>query len=76
MCPSILVKDCETQKYVAVFTTSEQLSEFLNQEKATGVDVADKYEIYSFKVQEIVDGNEALDIIQERGYLNFDSIYE
>jgi gamma-glutamyl phosphate reductase len=76
MCPSILVKDLEAQKYVAVFTESEELVAFLNEQKANGVDVADKYRIYSFRVKEIVDGEEALDIIQEHGYLNTDSIYE
>jgi hypothetical protein len=72
MCPSILVKDSEAQKYVAVFNTSEELVAFLNEHKANGIDVADRYQILSFQVEEIVDGNEALDIIQKHGYLNFD----
>ncbi len=76
MCPSILVKDCESQKYVAVFNTSEELVAFLNQHKANGIDVADKYRIYSFQVEEIVDGDKALAIIQQHGYLNFDEMYE
>lgn len=76
MCPSILVKDCEIQKYVAVFNTSEELATFLNQHKANGIDVAVKYHIYCFQVEEIVDGNRALAIIQQHGYLNIDEMHE
>ena len=76
MSPSILVKDLEAQKYVSVFTEPEELVAFLNEKKANGFNISKKYRIYSFEVEEIFDGSKALDIIQEHGYLNIDSIYE
>jgi hypothetical protein len=76
MSPSILVKDLETQKYVAVFNESEELVAFLSEQKANGANIGKKYRIYSFEVEEVFDGSKALDIIREHGDLNLDSIYE
>jgi len=76
MSPSILVKDLEAQKYVAVFTEPEELVAFLSEQKANGVNIGKKYRIYSFEVEEVFDGSKALDIIREHGDLNLDSIYE
>lgn len=69
MSPSILVKDCSTQQFVKVLTTSSELTAFLANEKQMGVDINSKYLIYKFSVSEIFTVREALDSVKTFGYL-------
>jgi hypothetical protein len=76
MSPSILVQDRNTDDFVKVFTKSEQLVSFLTSEEKSGVDIKSKYLIYNFSVDKIFSSNEALDTIQNFGYLATNSEYE
>jgi hypothetical protein len=69
MSPSILVKDCNTQQFVKIFATSSDLTAFLASEKQLGVDIADRYLVYKFAVDQVFCADEALDAIKSFGYL-------
>jgi hypothetical protein len=76
MSPSILVRDCETQQFVKVFTESSELLIFLAYEERLGVDVKSKYLVYSFTVNDIFSTSEAIDAISASGYLCNKNKYE
>ena len=69
MSPSILVKDCSTQQFVKVFTTSSELIAFLDGEKQLGVDVQSKYLIYKFNVDQVFNVDDAINAIKTFDYL-------
>ena len=73
MSPSILVENRITNEFVKAFTKSEQLTDFLNSEKKSGVDIESKYLVYKFSVNQMFWADEALDTIKAFGYLpNYD----
>lgn len=76
MSPSILVKDCNTQQFVKIFTTSNELIAFFDSEKQLGVDIADRYLVYKFAVDQVFCADEALDVIKSFGYLPSYDEYE
>lgn len=69
MSPSILVKDCSTQQFVKIFTTSSELIAFLDGEKQLGVDVQSKYLIYKFNVDQVFNVDDAINAIKTFDYL-------
>lgn len=76
MSPSILVKDCSTQQFVKIFTTSSELIAFFDSEKQLGVDIVDRYLVYKFAVDQVFCADEALDAIKNFGYLPTYDEYE